>query len=68
MENNIISEEIKFFSGYLEKKSPSFFGSWDKRYFKILEGNLIIYMSKETDSEILGQILIDQISNPQEIN
>ena len=68
MENNIIPEEFKFFSGYLEKKSPSFLGSWDKRFFKILEGKLIIYTTKETDSEILGQILIEQISSPQEIN
>jgi hypothetical protein len=50
------------FCGYLEKKSPSMFGGWQKRYFKILEGKVLTYSEKEKDKEFKGSINLEDVS------
>ena len=63
---NVISyEEAKDFSGYLEKKSKGILSKWQKRYFRVLEGKIIIYAPKPEDIEIKGQFNIDQITVPE---
>lgn len=48
--------------GYLEKKSPSMFGGWQKRYFKIIEGKVLTYSEKEKDKEFKGSINLVEVS------
>ena len=64
MQNEISFEEAKKFSGYLEKKSKGLISKWQKRYFHILEGKIIVYADKAEDIEVKGQINIDQITIP----
>ncbi len=63
---NLTFDECKNFEGYLMKKSPRFFliEVFQKRYFKILDGKLMIYMDKK-EGEIKGQISFNQISSIQ---
>ena len=63
------SAEITFdiakkFSGYLEKKSNGLISKWQRRYFHILEGKIMVYAEKQEDNEIKGLFILDQISNP----
>ena len=64
MQNEISFEEAKKFSGYLEKKSKGLISKWQKRYFHILEGKIIVYADKPEDIEVKGQFIIDQITMP----
>ena len=65
-EKGEISFDIaKKYSGYLEKKSSGLFSKWQKRYFHILEGKIIVYSEKPEDIEIKGLFILDQISNPK---
>ncbi len=57
-------EECKKYQGYLKKKSPSLLGGWQKRYFKILDGVVIVYCDNENDTKLKGQIKLTDISNP----
>lgn len=63
MNSNISFNEAAYFSGYLEKKSPSMFGGWQKRFFRILEGKLLTYFEKDSDKEPKGAIDISSLSN-----
>ena len=54
----------KKFSGYLEKKSNGLISKWQRRYFHILEGKIMVYAEKQEDNEIKGLFILDQISNP----
>ena len=56
------------FSGYLEKKSESFLAFWQKRYFQILEGKIMIYSEKKDDNQIKGQINLEQITMPESVD
>ena len=67
MHNEITYEEAQKFSGYLEKKSKGLITTWQKRYFRILEGKIIVYMEKPEDIEIKGQFILDQITIPQSV-
>ena len=67
MLNEITYEEAQKFSGYLEKKSKGLITTWQKRYFRILEGKIIVYMEKPEDIEIKGQFNLDQITIPQSV-
>ena len=67
MQNGIAFEEAQKFSGYLEKKSKGLITTWQKRYFRILEGKIIVYMEKPEDIEIKGQFILDQITIPQSV-
>ena len=67
MLNEITYEEAQKFSGYLEKKSKGLITTWQKRYFRILEGKIIVYMEKPEDIEIKGQFILDQITIPQSV-
>ena len=68
-EKGEISFDIaKKYSGYLEKKSNGLFSKWQKRYFHILEGKIIVYSEKPEDIEVKGLFILDQISNPKSVN
>ena len=67
MINEISYEEAKNFSGYLEKKSKGLITTWQMRYFRILEGKVIVYCEKPEDIEIKGQFIIDQITMPESV-
>ena len=60
--NNLSLRDALSFSSYLEKKSPSLFGGWQKRFFKILEGRVLTYSDKEKDKEFKGTINIEDIT------
>jgi hypothetical protein len=48
MDENFISpEEAWKLTGYLQKKSASYFGGWQKRYFTIQDGRYVIYAEKK---------------------
>ncbi len=60
----ITLDEAKKLKSWLEKKSPKTFGGYQKRYFRILDGDSIIYTDKDTDKyEIKGRVNIDTITN-----
>ena len=66
-EEEIPYDVAKKFSGYLEKKSKGLITKWQKRYFHILEGKIMVYAEKPEDIEIKGLFILDQISNPQSV-
>ena len=47
MSNGMSYEEAKSYSGYLEKKSRNVLGSWQKRFFQIIDGKTLIYKEKK---------------------
>lgn len=61
METSI--KEAQSMKGFLEKKSPSLFGGWQKRFFKIIDGVFITYSDKENDKDYKGTLNLDEISN-----
>ena len=67
-EEEISFDVAKKYSGYLEKKSKGLISKWQKRYFHILEGKIMVYAEKPEDIEIKGLFILDQISNPQSQN
>ena len=67
MSSEISYEEAMSFAGYLEKKSNSLLALWQKRYFQILEGKIMIYSEKKDDNQIKGQINLEQISMPESV-
>ena len=68
MSSELSYEEAMSFSGYLEKKSESFLAFWQKRYFQILEGKIMIYSEKKDDNQIKGQINLEQITMPESVD
>ena len=67
-EDEISFDVAKKFSGYLEKKSKGIITKWQKRYFHILEGKIMVYAEKPEDIEIKGLFILDQISIPQSVS
>ena len=67
-EDEISFDVAKKFSGYLEKKSKGIITKWQKRYFHILEGKIMVYAEKPEDIEIKGLFILDQISIPQSLS
>ena len=67
-EEEISFDVAKKFSGYLEKKSKGLISKWQKRYFHILEGKIMVYAEKPEDIEIKGLFNLDQINNPLSVN
>ena len=67
-EDEISFDVAKKFSGYLEKKSKGIITKWQKRYFHILEGKIMVYAEKPEDIEIKGLFILDQISVPQSLS
>ena len=60
----ITLEEAKVFKSWLEKKSPKTFGGYQKRFFRIIDGESIIYTDKDSEKyEVKGRINIDGITN-----
>ena len=45
----ITQEQAKNMSGWLEKKSQKTFGGYQKRFFKIINGDYITYSEKEEE-------------------
>ena len=52
-----------FYEGYLEKKARNMFLGFQKRYFRCLEGKIIIYTEKKESKQINGQLEIKLISS-----
>ena len=63
METSISYDEAKTYSGWLEKKSPNALGGYQKRFFRILGGQVILYGNKEKDKNPKGQIPIGAIKS-----
>ena len=62
----ISQEEAKNMSGWLEKKSPKTFGGYQKRFFKIVDGEYIGYKEKDSEKDdYKGKIQIDSIESVQ---
>ena len=68
MSDEISFEEAKKFSGYLEKKSNGVISKWQRRYFIILEGKIMVYCEKPDDIEVRGQFILDQITKPESVD
>ena len=60
--SEISYEEAQFFEGYLEKKGHGLVSVFQKRYFRLLEGRIMVYTEKKDDIEIKGVFNLDQIS------
>ena len=67
MSNGMSYEEAKSYSGYLEKKSRNVLGSWQKRFFQIIDGKTLIYKGKEKDKEIKGEVNLADVGYPEEV-
>ena len=50
------------FEGFLEKKGRNIFAGWQKRYFRCLEGKIIIYTESKESKELKGFIQIKKIA------
>ena len=61
--SEICYEEAQFFEGVLEKKGHGLVAVFQKRYFRLLEGRIMVYTDKKDDIEIKGVFNLDQISN-----
>ena len=59
---NPILSEAQSFEGYLEKKARNFFAGWQKRYFRCLEGKIIIYTESKESKQLKGYIQIKKIA------
>ena len=49
------------FESYLEKKARNIFAGWQKRYFRILEGKILIYTESKESKQLKGFIQIKKI-------
>ena len=58
----------QFFEGYLEKKARNILLGFQKRYFKCLEGKIIIYTENKESKQLKGQIQIASISSIKSID
>jgi len=65
---DVTYEEAKFYEGFLSKKSKNLMSTWQKRYFHVLEGKVMIYSEKKDSSEIKGQFNLEQISFPESVD
>lgn len=54
--------DYKNFRGFLKKKSPNPIRGWQKRYFRVLDGKLLVYSKKENDENVKGHIQISHIT------
>lgn len=61
---DISLEECKKYCGFLKKKSPSLLGGWQKRYFKILEGKVMVYSEKKDEPKPKGLVKLEDITIP----
>ena len=52
----------QFFEGYLEKKGRNIFAGWQKRYFRCLEGKILIYTESKESKLIKGFVQIKKIA------
>ena len=63
---DITKEEAMSMSGWLEKKSQKTFGGYQKRFFKIINGEYLTYSEKEADiSKSKVKIMLDSIGSVQ---
>ena len=61
-------DQSSVFGGYLEKKSKNLISTWQRRYFQILDGKVMVYSLKKEDNEIKGQLNLDLISMPESVD
>lgn len=53
--------DYKNFKGFLKKKSPNLLAGWQKRFFCVVDGKVIVYSEKENEKP-KGHFQISQIS------
>ena len=58
----------QFFESYLEKKGRNIFAGWQKRYFRCLEGKIIIYTESKESKKIKDYIQIKKISEVKSVD
>ena len=51
----------QFFESYLEKKARNLFSGWQKRYFRCIEGKIIIYTDTKESKQVKGYLQIKKI-------
>ena len=61
--HNIDTDNPLNYESYLEKKARNLFSGWQKRYFVLLEGKIIIYTESKESKIVKGYISIKQISD-----
>lgn len=61
----ITYDEAKNLEGYLEKKSHNVLGSWQKRYFQIIDGREMTYREKKKSTEIKSRFKLVEITMPE---
>lgn len=64
---NITKMEINFencanYCGWVKKKASKVMVGWQKRFFRIIGGKVILYSEKENDNNPKGQIMISAIN------
>ena len=68
MSSELSEEQMKNFEGFLEKKSKHLMSIWQRRYFRILDGKVMVYTIKKDDSEIKGQFNLELITMPESVD
>jgi hypothetical protein len=63
--DNIDLSVASVYCGYLQKKSPSFFAGYQKRFFQVLAGKLLTYSDKP-GAEVKGSVRIVMIPEIQD--
>lgn len=65
---NPVLYSFQFFESYLDKKARNIFLGFQKRYFRCLEGKIIIYTEKKESKQLKGQIQIKSIKKVKSID
>ena len=65
---NPVLYAFQFCEGYLEKKARNILLGFQKRYFRCLEGKVLIYLEKKENKQIKGQIEIALITNLKSVD
>lgn len=60
-------ENCSDYSGWLKKKASKIMVGWQKKFFRIIKGKVILYSDKEDDNNPKGQIMIASISRAEPI-
>ena len=55
-------ENCSNYSGWVKKKASKVMVGWQKRFFRIIQGKVILYSEKEDDDNPKGQIMISAIN------
>ena len=67
MSSEITYEQAKSYEGHLEKKSRSLIASYQKRYFKIVDGKELVYTHKKSSNKIKAHVNLAGITIPESV-